>query len=438
MYEIRSFITESQGFVAALLCTAVLATAAQVSADPPASPTVVRETERFESLLGTGVTIREVARLTTDKGEQAAIVLYLTDAAVVDRQQGHSHSCATFHYGESWIWGESALALFIENTLINRIDLGHRTFALTIDHGSNRHYWGEPNRPRMPSSSNDIEPVTLMRLSDYTGDGNAWEFRIVEGVGSCGHNLSLLYGYSARRRQLIKYPIYNGTELVDEEVDIFPGPLHIFRPGHARSAFMCRDHGSDVQNVTEYAYDNKKEAWFVTRSESRLCKAAGANSDGMPAFVYYVGSTMLEPGTAGDMTVELRPIEDLDMTVDLELVFDLPLQVTHDSDGRPECHSSIAGPDNTPSFRFTQSCDGTAEGATCVPKQAITASIRVTVPQGPDVPLFRCRIAAPRETMFGGYPVWVSRIGAIGTDGKALKIDGQDGGVGVGHSTGSS
>jgi hypothetical protein len=234
--------------------------------------------QQLQALLGGGEVVRDFARFTTERGEAAMLVVYLTEAEEhysgcydeYDPQYG-PYNCD--YDGVTWLQGTYWTALVIGNKVINRIKLPpHTQLPLTGFHGLNHDLWGQGDDCMTDNPCyGQIERTKVVKLLDYNGEGHPWEFRLVR-YEMTGHEDTVLVGYSARQRKVIVYPVFEGNDRHESYDNFFPSPnAPDARVVHYHTD--CGAHGSEIGNDRDFAYNPEQEAWVMTWEQEVDCSA---------------------------------------------------------------------------------------------------------------------------------------------------------------------
>lgn len=296
-----------RGLTAASLLAVALAGA--VPAAPPASARdVVALTDEVEQVLGSERLLRSFAPFTTERGESAVLVLFVTGATgptVLANLEGPL-SCPDAAAGIG-LTGTYHVGLVRGGALINDVVIPctqeadcvsteAMSFPLVNTRYNNFSYWGqgspvEWNDPQ----ANVVQPTDLITLADYTADGNAWEFRLVLHGGACGHTATLLAGYSPRRREAILFPIVAGGSVSYWHDNLYPAPV---RPTATSLHYglPCLDHGNQLRLDEWYVYNPEIEAWVRTQEEQHLCAEWARDGSVRSDAVIRIGSAHGHPG----------------------------------------------------------------------------------------------------------------------------------------------
>jgi hypothetical protein len=233
----------------------------------------------LQVLLGPAKRLRDYATFVTERGETAELVLFVTDA--IDPPPDAK-------LGDVWcgervrgipLTGTYHVGLVMDGKLVNQVTIprfrvppdpepesGPIELPLKNSAESNHEVWGTGDPDE---NADDVKPTKLMRLADFNSDGHAWEFRLVL-FGICGHDETLLAGYSPSRRQAIVFPIIEHGQRVYWEDNLFPSPR---RPNATRVEWIwqCGDHGLDEEIQRTFVYSQPQEAWLLTCEHVRAC-----------------------------------------------------------------------------------------------------------------------------------------------------------------------
>jgi hypothetical protein len=221
---------------------------------------------QLEEILGKGRYLRGWAPFETERGEGALLVLYATDVVEppIDAEPPATPTCAEQVTGLPVV-GRYFVALVVRGALVNTIELpadGPLAFPLSNRPELNARYYGQ-DAGIDPESA---QTTRLVKLADFTGDGNAWEFRLVRG--DCRHLETLLAGYSPRARRAIVFPILRGSERRVWADDFFPPPT---TPAARRVTIRSTCAEGAEAAKEKYAYDARREAWVLARSRHATC-----------------------------------------------------------------------------------------------------------------------------------------------------------------------
>ena len=213
----------------------------------------------------------------TERGEPATLVLFVTNATepAVHAELGELMSCPEMVTGIP-LAGDYHVGLVRGGALVSQVSIprvnegtdepSRSAIALPLRNTRqwNAVFWGGE-----PTESHEVEPTKLMRLADFDGDGHAWEFRLVQ-PGVCGHVMTLLAGYSARRREAIVYPIIEHGRRIWWQDNLFPSPMNPLAR-EVRWRIPCGDHGMEVDWRRRYEYRADQEAWVLIGERRKDC-----------------------------------------------------------------------------------------------------------------------------------------------------------------------
>jgi hypothetical protein len=320
--------------IGAVVCAAVIA--ATGAATPAASerPTDDATQARLATLLGPQRLLRDFAPFTTERGEAAFLVLFVTGATgpTVLLSSDEPWSCPEAAEGIA-LHGTYHVGLVRDGRLVNEVvvpctaeadcvSTESLTFPLANTRFNNHWYWGQGAAIAFDApGANVIEPTKLITLADFTGDGHAWEFRLALHGGACGHTATLLAGYSPRRREAILFPIVSGKALDYWHDNFYPAATQPAATA-LHYEFACLDHGNELRDDQWYEYNPALEAWVRTRQERHLCVERD-RSNPMPSNVeIHIGSARGRPGETVQLTVSVVPAGADVHGVELQLPLD--------------------------------------------------------------------------------------------------------------------
>jgi hypothetical protein len=266
--------------LAALSCAASRAAAAD------ASPSA----DDIQKLLGPDKRIRDSASFTTEKGEPATFVLYVTKVQAVDDGERVDlvgpmpPSCPEQVTGIA-LRGIYGLALIVGGALVNDLTIppppGSEDASMSLPLRNlpyyNHLHWGDGPPVESDPEARHTEPTKLLHLADFNGDGKPWELRLVQPGGACGHLDTLVAGYSAAKRAAVIFPVVAGPVSSEWSDNFFVDPAGGSGARIERS-FPCTEHGSDSEVWQEYGYDAAREAWVLRRHRQRECDDAAARA----------------------------------------------------------------------------------------------------------------------------------------------------------------
>jgi hypothetical protein len=245
------------------------------------------EQDNLQALLGPEKRVRDSVSFTTEKGERAALVLYVTNVQAFggDRVEIEAPLGCADQVAGIPLAGVYHVALIVDGVVINEITLsppgggadGVMALPLRNLPRYNYEHWGQGTPEEYDPEAKQTEPTKLLRLADFNGDGRAWEFRLVQS-GVCGHFSTLVAGYSAARRAAIVHPILSGPFRSDWADNFFAHPT-VGNGTRIESSFACGDHGNETEVWQEYLYDPKREAWVLNRHRERVCEGADTIAD---------------------------------------------------------------------------------------------------------------------------------------------------------------
>jgi hypothetical protein len=243
-----------------------------------------RVRDRLSRILGHGRRLRDFAAFTTEHGEPAFLVLFLTQPIFEpspDEKLEEPMSCPEMVEGIA-LGGIYHVGLVINGRLVNEVRIPRSTpnepeppvptidFPLRNTPDSNYRDYGQAPA-RVGSASGDVEPTKLIKLADYNGDGHAWEFRLVRTEGGCSGVETLLAGYSASQGRAILYPVIVGKDLSYWYPDFFPPPTEPNAATVHYEPSACQFSSSETEGDAQFEYNPSLEAWILTRVETHLC-----------------------------------------------------------------------------------------------------------------------------------------------------------------------
>lgn len=265
----------------------------------------------LQALLGPEKRVRDSVSFTTEKGETAALVLYVTDVQAVGGEENDEIappvSCPQEVPGIP-LAGVYHVALIVDGKLVNEITIpapgggadGPMALPLRNLPSLNYEHWGQGKPVEDDAEERKTEPTKILRLADYNGDGRAWEFRLVQSGAFCGHLATLVAGYSAKRRAVVIYPILSGPFRSEWSDNFFPHPTK-GAGTKLETTFRCGDHGNEKEVWQEYLYGPEREAWVLRRHRERACEGMDKIAEKTPAplaspITLAVGSAEGAPG----------------------------------------------------------------------------------------------------------------------------------------------
>ncbi len=216
-----------------------------------------------------GARIRDYAPFETERGEGALLVLYATDAVDPpdDATLPADADCATRVTGIPLL-AHYHVALVVRGALVDTVDVpsdGLLALPLANRGAANARDWGQAT-----DDPGGLQDTRLVKLADYTGDGNAWEFRLVRPHG-CGAPDTLLAGYSARQRRAILYPVVRDGDPSVWNPGFFPPPD---APDARRITVLAGCDGAARGRREKYVFDPARDAWRRARVRAARCPAA--------------------------------------------------------------------------------------------------------------------------------------------------------------------
>jgi hypothetical protein len=276
---------------------------------------------QLSTLLGPTKRLRDFAPFTTERGESAFLVLFVTDSIEptknTDLSQAMSCSGDVEGIGLS---GTYHVGLVLGAKLINDVAVpcnaggmicGHPmelSFPLWNTRYANYEYWGQRGPIAFDApSAKIVEPTKLITLADFNGDGHAWEFRLVQWGGACGYIDSLVAGYSPTQRRAILYPIIMGKELRYWHANFFP-PVDQPNAETVDYDVPCGDHGGELQDDQRFEYNAALEAWVMTREDHHLCTGSERMQPIPTSVQVHVGSAHGHPGETVTLAVTVDPV----------------------------------------------------------------------------------------------------------------------------------
>lgn len=236
-------------------------------------------------LLGPDKRLRDFAPLTTERGERAFLLLFVTapiaEPSVGEKLRPQPRSCPEDAEGIA-LGGIYHVGLVIGDKLVNEVQLPGTSawsprstldFPVRNTRFNNYVDWGQGSPIAYDDPSAEVvEPTKLIQLVDYNGDGHAWEFRLVQNEGGCGATVALSAGYSAKQRRAILYPVIVGAERLYWYPHLFPAPSPaLSTKGKLHYEVNCFDHGNDTHVEQWFQYDRKAEAWTRKKSVQHPC-----------------------------------------------------------------------------------------------------------------------------------------------------------------------
>ena len=347
------------------LCVALVAAVGWARCTPPAlARTAVRTTSRpsapggavgarLAKLLGPGTRLRDFAPFTTERGEPAFLVLFVTNPTpepspdeTIDTSQ--PLSCYKETEGIS-LGGIYHVGLIIGGRLINEVQIPgalrppdpYVELPLRNMRDINYRDWGQGSDHDLRTSANAVEPTKLLKLADYNGDGHAWEFRLVETAGTCGPLYTLLAGYSAKQRRAILYPIVSGNDVAYWGEDFFPPPIAPSAQTIHTGSDPCQfdDDPSLLLADQIFEYNQSLEAWVLTDEQSHLCVGG---DPAVPTDVQIqIGSVRGRPNEVVSVPVTVGPGGHVVVGFELHLPLDEGLELMGCTAGHASVFSEI-------------------------------------------------------------------------------------------------
>ena len=227
----------------------------------------------LQAVLGPTRRLRDYASFVTEKGERATLLLFVMDGIELPAKEPLEEilDCPSMVEGIP-LRGNYHVGLVVGAKLINEIAIPRirpdwvLAFPLKNEATFNHCFWGQGEE----TESIAFEATKLIRLADFTGDGHAWEFRLVQ-PNVCGHLYTLLAGYSPRQRRAIVYPIVRERKRWYWEEDLFPSPE---KPNatNVRTVWHCGDHGVEIQTEKVFVYNPRQEGWVLASDRSTECE----------------------------------------------------------------------------------------------------------------------------------------------------------------------
>jgi len=420
-------------------------TSAAIAGEPPVGQS---QTAAVTPLLGPHGVVREVAAFTTERGEHALLVLFVTSAVGPPPNFNFDEvlSCPEEVSGEP-LAGTYHLALVIDGRLINelpipapcdRLDATDSVMSLPLRNRAwlNYWHWGQGKQIEYGTSEgNHIDSTHLLALADYTGEGHAWQVRLIQAGCSCGHLDTLLAGYSARQRRVIIYPIVLGPLRTYWQDGLFPSPTE--KRGSPIVRHLGCDHGSETEWIDTFVYDLRQEAWVQTRHMQRACPfaEAGVTAAVTPApaatpIVLQMGSASGRPGEQASVEVRLAAGGQPLSAVQFGLLVNPDVPFALSARGDVQCEAQ--------GERWTSSSVSLSPHhctSTNAPRCQWAAMVDIglkdedAVPDG--VMLWRCTLAIPPGARAGKQPLAVVEASATLPDGRRALITATDGMVTV-------
>jgi len=384
---------------------------------------------RLQALLGRDKLLRDFATFTTERGEPAALLLYVTHA----HERSEIESCLDgggmiCDDGIVWLDGNYSVALVVGGQFVNSVQIPELGSLPLMKYRSDTSPLAPDRRYPRPD---ELERVKLIELAHYNGDSDSWEFRLQQYEDSSDQD-TMLAGYSARQRKAVLYPIISGKERNYWHVNLFPSAAHASKGrGRFRYNLTCGFMGSSMQVTEEFTYDADQEAWVRTRLESRDCEAVDGMTRSRPycpraeaLFWFDYAKAWLDGGTArATIDVHLRTSHSDLTLVMMDVMFDPQLAVLQSADGHPSCRIASSPPGATFWFNPPR-CVSSEEGLTCQPATEVSASIPVALKANEDTLLFRCDIQVDRNAVSGWYQVWADKVRVFGANGASVTVDG--------------
>jgi hypothetical protein len=389
----------------------------------------------LQALLGPEKRVRDSVSFTTEKGEAAALVLYVTEVEAVggtgDDEIAQPLGCPEQVAGIR-LTGVYHVALVIDGKLINELTVSNPAggaddrIALPLRNLPYYNYlhWGQGTAVEYDAAVKRTEPTKLLRLADFNGDGRAWEFRLVQPGGACGHLNTLVAGYSAARRAVVVFPILSGPFRSDWADNLFPNPT--LGAGTAlESTFPCADHGNEKEVWQEYAYDAGREAWVLRRHRERDCDAAGKSAQGSveplrSPIAITIGSAAGAPGESVSIEVSIDTQDTPVGRVDHAIVVDPRVSV-----------AAIEGLDFAGATSQWNAADDGIGPVHCTSEMVDTCEWAFSMRLDGDfvgrVQLYALKLKIPPDAAPGSYRLRNTDLAAFDKSGKELPVNGTDG-----------
>ena len=387
----------------------------------------------LQTLLGPKKRFRDSADFTTEKGERAALVLYVTNVQTPggDRVEIEPPlSCGNEVAGIP-LTGVYHVALVIGGALVNELTIsppgGGKDNLMALPTRNlpvfNYVHWGQGTPVEYNAEATHTEPTKLLRLADFNGDGHAWEFRLVQPTDACGHLNTLVAGYSPTRRVAVVYPILSGPLRSDWADNFFALPT-VGNGVRVESTFACGDHGNERETWQEYLYDAASEVWVLHRHRERDCNDPAKDEEtpvepsGSP-IALTVGSADGLPGERVSIEVPIDSGETPVGRIAHSIIVDPRVSV-----------AAIAGFDFERNNQWTVAEDRIAP-IHCTSELVASCewAFRMRVDgdfRGRSV-LYALKLAIPADARPGSYPLRNTDLGALGRSGKKLAVRGTDG-----------
>lgn len=384
---------------------------------------------QLAKILGRGRRLRDFAPFTTERDESAFLVVFVTGATEPSDQRDLGFVSCPEEVAGTPLIGVYHVGLIVRGRVVNEVPIpgnedspDSRTsvlaFPLRNTRFHNSIFWdqGGPIEFDDPTAT-IVEPTQLITLADYTGDGHAWELRLIHDGQSCGHKDTLLAGYSGVQHRVILYPIVMGKERAYWHDNFFPSARH---PSAATVQWemQCGDHGNDIFSERHFEYNPVLEAWVMTDQDASLCIGEYVGDDRnvrptpTPTSVrLHVGSVR---GYAGETVTVPFTLEPQGARV-TGLQIELPVGSSFEM-------KACTAADDRPFSKFSVSSWGV---------RAVLAFHEAAQDDG-DAPVFTCQVRISLGTTPGAYTLSVSgllanrdgwtRLQAAATDGEILVV----------------
>jgi len=171
------------------------------------------------------------------------------------------YTCSGSVLGDA-IEGIYHLALFKEKAFVSDIKIpfaykeySDLPFELSFKNTKGNLY----QKGKYPAEEKDeLEVVKLLKLEDYTGDGNPYEILLTTTAGGCGFFDGLVAGYDPEMNSVTLYSDW----------------IHRFRPdndGNFSFLFQCGDHGNNIKIERKYAFDSQEKKFKMTWEKETPC-----------------------------------------------------------------------------------------------------------------------------------------------------------------------
>lgn len=236
---------------------------------------------KIQKVLESGVFLREI-ELIPGISPESYLAIYIEDPKFDEapvKEEGLFLSCPESTEGQA-IDGIYHLILFQNNSVVNDLAIPSVSFVfvgseqsddplrqkLAFKNTKSNIYWmfGGPESSR--EEAFDLQTVDLIKLKDFNGDGQEFEFKLTGPTSPCGHTQYLIAGYDKKNNQAVIYSIIGSGQTFHWHDNFTPDAS-----GLVEWFLRCGDHGNDIEEHEVYQFDPQENAYILQKKEQNPC-----------------------------------------------------------------------------------------------------------------------------------------------------------------------